>query len=104
LPIGVTVACPGLVRTPLAEGMLSLAQNDDALAEYLPANRSTEQLEQLRAGLESVIATVMEPEAAAEHILAAVEADQLYALTHGDIGDGVRDRVEGILAALDARS
>ncbi|MGH3974087.1 MAG: SDR family oxidoreductase [Pseudonocardiaceae bacterium] len=103
LPIGVTVACPGLVRTPLGEGMLTLTQNDDAWGAHLP-DMSREQREQVRAGLEPVLATVMEPEVAAEHILAAVEADQLYALTHGDIGDGVRHRVEGILAALDARS
>ncbi len=105
LPIGVTVACPGLVRTPLGEGLLALVQKyDDGLVEYLPADLSREQREQLRAGFEPVLATIMEPEVAAEHILAAVEANQLYALTHGDIGDGVRHRVEGILAALDARS
>ncbi|MGB6163262.1 MAG: SDR family NAD(P)-dependent oxidoreductase [Pseudonocardiaceae bacterium] len=54
LSIGVTVACPGYLRTPLAE-----------------------------------------------RILAAVEADRLYALTHGDIEDGARRRAQGILAALD---
>lgn len=35
---------------------------------------------------------------------AAVEADRLYALTHGDFEDGARHRAEGILAALDDRS
>lgn len=101
LPIGVTVACPGLVRTPLGEGIVTWAQKyDDGLVEYL----SREQREQLRADLESVLATIIEPEVAAEHILAAVEADQLYALTHGDVGDGIRHRFEAILAALDARS
>lgn len=104
LPIGVTVACPGLVRTPLGEGISTWAQKYDAgLAEHLPADLSLEQRQQLQADLESLLATIMEPVVAAEHIIAAVEADQLYALTHGDVGDGVRHRLEGILAALDAR-
>ncbi|MGH3820073.1 MAG: SDR family NAD(P)-dependent oxidoreductase [Pseudonocardiaceae bacterium] len=74
LPIGVTVACPAYVRTPLAEGM---------------STRMT--------------STIMEPEAAAERILAAVDTHRFYALTHGDVEDRVRRRAEGILAALDDR-
>jgi NAD(P)-dependent dehydrogenase (short-subunit alcohol dehydrogenase family) len=105
LPIGVTVACPGFVRTPLAEGLLTLVQADDgAWNEHLPANLSMEQMQQmdqLRAALKREAATIMEPEVAADRILAAVEADRLYALTHGDFEDGVRHRAEGILAALD---
>ncbi|MGH3811451.1 MAG: SDR family NAD(P)-dependent oxidoreductase [Pseudonocardiaceae bacterium] len=101
LPIGVTVACPGFVRTPLAEGLVTLAQaEDDVLTEHLPADMSMEQMKQLRAELKRGIATMMEPEVAAEHILAAVQADRLYALTHGDFENGVRHRAEGILAAL----
>jgi hypothetical protein len=40
----------------------------------------------------------------AERILAAVEADRLYALTHGDFENHVRHRAEGILAALASQS
>ncbi|MEO7195403.1 MAG: SDR family NAD(P)-dependent oxidoreductase [Pseudonocardiaceae bacterium] len=102
LPIGVTVACPGYVRTPLAERITTLLQTgDDAqLAQHLPVGLSADQVEQMRTGLAAGLATMMEPDVAAERILAAVEADQLYALTHGDIGDGARHRAEGILAAL----
>lgn len=104
LPIGVTVACPGYVRTPLAEGLAALVQADnDAWSEHVPAELSTEQREQLRARLKRGIATMMEPEVAAESILAAVEADQLYALTHDDFEDSIRHRAEGILAALNNR-
>lgn len=103
LPIGVTVVCPGYVRTPLTEAMFTLLQaGDDAqLAERLPAGLSVEHREQVAARLEEGMATMMEPDVAAERILAAVEADRLYALTHGDIEDGARRRAEGILAALD---
>ncbi len=104
LPIGVTVACPGYVRTPLVEGLATLVEaDDDAWTEHLPAELSKEQREQVRATLKRGIATVMEPEVAAERILAAVEADQLYALTHGDFDDRIRHRAEGILAALDGQ-
>jgi NAD(P)-dependent dehydrogenase (short-subunit alcohol dehydrogenase family) len=99
VPIGVTVACPGLVRTPMTEGLFTLAQaNDDTLAEHLPAHLL---MEQLRASLERMIANPIEPEVVAERILVAVETDRLYALTHDDFEDHVRHRTEGILAALD---
>ncbi len=91
MPIGVTVACPGFVRTPLAESLAALAQaDDDMLTEHLPANMPIKQMEQLAAQLKRGIATMIEPQVAAERILAAVEADRLYALTHGDFEDGVR--------------
>lgn len=105
LPIGVTVVCPGFVRTPLAEGLLAFAHMDDeTLATRLPGELSMDQMKQLRAGLERAVPTVMEPEDAAERILAAVESDRLYALTHGDLDGMIRQRAEGILAALDDRS
>jgi NAD(P)-dependent dehydrogenase (short-subunit alcohol dehydrogenase family) len=101
LPIGVTVACPGFVRTPLAQGLVTLAQaDDDALADHLPADLSMQQRNQLRAMLQRGIATIIEPEVATQRILAAVEADRLYALTHSDFEDDIRHRAEGILAAL----
>jgi NAD(P)-dependent dehydrogenase (short-subunit alcohol dehydrogenase family) len=101
LSIGVTMACPGFVRTPLAQGLVALAQaDDDALADHLPADLSVQQRGHLRAMLQRGIATIIEPEVAAERIPAAVETDRLYALTHGDFEDNVRYRAEGILAAL----
>lgn len=98
LSIGVTVACPALVRTPMTEGMFTLAQaDDDVLTEHLSPHLSRPQL---RANLQRMIANPMAPAVAAERILAAVETDRLYALTHGDFHDSVRQRAEGILAAL----
>jgi hypothetical protein len=52
--------------------------------------RSSGQMKQLWAELKRGIATMMEPQVVAEYILAVVEADRLYALTHGDFEDGVR--------------
>ncbi|MBV8992421.1 MAG: SDR family NAD(P)-dependent oxidoreductase [Pseudonocardiales bacterium] len=101
LPIGVTVVCPGLVRTPLGQRVIALAQaDDDGWAEQAPAGMPREQIQQLQAAIQDLLATLLEPEVAAARILAAVEANRLYELTHGDQGDAARHRVEGILAAL----
>src|SRR5262249_15447709 len=101
LPIGVTVVCPGLVRTPLGESVMALAQaDDDGWAEQAPVGVPGDQTQQLRATLQGLLVTLLEPEVAAERILAAVEANRLYELTHGDLEDQARHRVEGILAAL----
>jgi NAD(P)-dependent dehydrogenase (short-subunit alcohol dehydrogenase family) len=98
LRIGVTVACPGLVRTPLGERLIALVQADPAGAEHAPApGRSAAEV---RALLQRLMATLIEPEVAAERILTAVEADRLHALTHGDPDDDARRRVEVMLAAL----
>ena len=61
MPIGVTVACPGFVRTPLAEGLVALAQADDDVLtdQLLPADMSREQMELLWAQLKRGIATMM---------------------------------------------
>ena len=98
LSIGVTVVCPGLVRTPLSRPMLALAESstDAELSRRLSGRLPAPSLEQLRA----VTADVIEPDVAAARILAAVEADSLYGLTHPDMGGSVRRRLEGILAAL----
>ena len=101
LQIGVTVVCPGLMRTSQTEGLLTLAQaDDDTAAEQLPADLPKERRQQLQATLQGMITTIMEPSVAAERILAAVQADRFYALTHGDLRNGARRRAEGILAAL----
>lgn len=101
LPIGVTVVCPGLVRTPLGKRVIALAQaDDDGWAEQAPAGVPMERTQRLRAAVQYLLLTIIEPEVAAERILAAVEANRLYELTHGDPDDRARHRVEGILAAL----
>lgn len=69
------------------------AQADPALAQITSAERTWALLQRL-------LSTIIEPEVAAERILTALEANRLYALTHGDPDDDARNRAEGILAAV----
>jgi hypothetical protein len=83
----------------MAESLFTSAQSDnDVLTEQLPAHLPREQR---RANIEHMIANLIEPDVAAQRILVAVETGRLYALTHGDVEGNVRQRAEGILAALD---
>ncbi|MDT5027694.1 MAG: hypothetical protein QOE61_4120 [Micromonosporaceae bacterium] len=76
-PIGVTVVCPGMVNTPVADRMgdhiheTGHHAGDDALA----------MLDLMQTGLR----TGMPPEAAAAAILAAVKANRLWVLPNGGV-------------------
>jgi NAD(P)-dependent dehydrogenase (short-subunit alcohol dehydrogenase family) len=95
--IGVTVLCPGFVRTRIGESgrnrptrygpapMLDPASPAGALAAYIA--------ERLQAGLE--------PSLVAERVLAAIAADQFYVFTHPEMRGEVDDRFAAIQAALD---
>lgn len=96
LPIGVTVVCPGFVRTPMAESTWDMTRTQE-LADRLGTNAD--------AILESIAETMrdmLEPDEAARRILTAVETDVLHALPSGDIADGARTRAQRILDAIDA--
>lgn len=68
LPIGVTIAYLGLVRTPLAERLITLTQaEDNGSAGQLPADIPRQRIQQLRAAFQSLLVTVLEPEVAAAH-------------------------------------
>jgi NAD(P)-dependent dehydrogenase (short-subunit alcohol dehydrogenase family) len=95
--IGVTVLCPGFVRTRIGESgrnrptrygpapTLDPASPAGALAAYIA--------ERLQAGLE--------PSLVAERVLAAIAADQFYVFTHPEMRGEIDDRFAAIQAALD---
>jgi NAD(P)-dependent dehydrogenase (short-subunit alcohol dehydrogenase family) len=95
--IGVSVLCPGFVRTRIGESgrnrptrygpapTLDPASPAGALAAYIA--------ERLQAGLE--------PSLVAERVLAAIAADQFYVFTHPEMRGEVDDRFAAIQAALD---
>lgn len=94
--IGVTVVCPGFVRTPMVAGTWDTAE----------AERWAEQFGEDSATILDVVQETMrdmlEPDEAARRILAAVEADQLHALPSGDVADGARSRAQRVLDAIAA--
>jgi NAD(P)-dependent dehydrogenase (short-subunit alcohol dehydrogenase family) len=100
LGIGVTVLCPGFVRTRIAEsarnrpGRYGPARTPDPTSAA--GRLSARQAELGRSGLD--------PAEVAAQTLAAIRADDLYVFTHTDAAwrDAVTGRLRAILAAMDA--
>ncbi|MFB9904453.1 SDR family oxidoreductase [Allokutzneria oryzae] len=102
--VGVTVACPGLVRTSLVADLLAAPDAEpgsavyESLAKSLPKDRPVEEF--LR-DMRELVSTAIDASTAAQRILSAVEKDLLYALPNGDLEDTARERAERVLSALD---
>lgn len=79
--IGVTVLCPGLVRTAMGE---------QAISQYGEARDGTN------------LARILEPAQVAEAALAGIERDQLFVAPSPGSRDRFVQRVERVLAAWDA--
>jgi NAD(P)-dependent dehydrogenase (short-subunit alcohol dehydrogenase family) len=75
--IGVTVVCPGMVNTPVADRMGEHMQETD----QHPGDAALAMLDLMCTGLR----TGMPPEAAAADVLAAVKANRLWALPNGHV-------------------
>ena len=88
--IGVTVVCPGFVRTHIAQA----GRNRPArYGPHLPSARSALLAERIRAGID--------PLEVAKRVVAAMREDELYVFTHPDFRAAVEARFESILAAFD---
>ena len=88
--IGVTVLCPGYVRTRIAEAGRNRQPRYGAPAAL---RRTAEVAERVRAGID--------PQAVAERVLAAIRNDELYVFTHPEYRPAVEARFAGILAGFD---
>ena len=93
LGIGVTVLCPGFVRTRIWE---STRNRPTRYGEAPPPSPLHKQLAELGAA-------GLEPEDVAAQVLAAIRANELYVFTHAgpDWRAEVQERFDGILAAMD---
>ena len=92
LPIGVSVLCPGLVQTQIFEAVRNRPpelRNDSAPNEFVGPTA-----DYLRAALPEG----MPPEDVAEQVLQAIRDRRLYVLTHEESLEGIRTRMENILA------
>jgi NAD(P)-dependent dehydrogenase (short-subunit alcohol dehydrogenase family) len=91
--IGVSVLCPGWVRTRINESARNRPENiGPAPAVRNPA--MTQVINQL-------IQSGMDPAAVAERVLAAIRSNDFYIFTHPEMREAVAGRFEGILAAFD---
>jgi NAD(P)-dependent dehydrogenase (short-subunit alcohol dehydrogenase family) len=88
--IGVSVLCPGFVRTNIADA----ARNRPA---ELGAPAVTDDTSPAAQMVRAAIAGGMPPEAVAEQVLAAVRENRFYILTHPETKPLVRERMEDIL-------
>jgi NAD(P)-dependent dehydrogenase (short-subunit alcohol dehydrogenase family) len=89
LGIGVTVLCPGWVRTRILE---SRRNRQDRYGPTPAQNRSRYPI---------LPDDAMDPQAVAVRLLAAMRNDDLYAFTHPEMRDALEERFRAILAACD---
>jgi NAD(P)-dependent dehydrogenase (short-subunit alcohol dehydrogenase family) len=95
--IGVSVLCPGYVRTRIGES------GRNRPARYGPAQTPdpASPAGLLIAHIAERLQSGLEPSQVAASVLAAIAADQLYVFTHPEMRDEVDGRFAVIQAALD---
>jgi NAD(P)-dependent dehydrogenase (short-subunit alcohol dehydrogenase family) len=94
LGIGVSVLCPGFVRTNILERARNRPQRYGPTPPPDTANP-------LYARFAELLRTGMDPADVAQRVLAAVRDDELYVFTHPEMRGAVEERFRAILAAFD---
>ncbi|HSZ36573.1 MAG TPA: SDR family NAD(P)-dependent oxidoreductase [Acidimicrobiales bacterium] len=90
--VGVSVLCPGFVRTRIAES----ARNRPAWAPE-PASENAEGAETLRTAISDMIASGIAPDAVADKVLEAVRTDTFYIRTHPELDAAIATRFTEII-------
>ncbi|MBV9758727.1 MAG: SDR family NAD(P)-dependent oxidoreductase [Alphaproteobacteria bacterium] len=98
LGIGVTVLCPGFVRTRIGES----GRNRPARYGAMPVPDPASKAGRLAAGVAEGVRTGMDPSAVAARVLSAIRADELYVFTHPEMRGELEARFAAVLAAMDA--
>ena len=88
-PVGVSVLCPGFVRTRIAE-------SERNRPPWAPG-RDVPGADELRGAVRSMVDGGIEAAAVAERVIDAVRADTFYILTHPELDDAVATRFEDIM-------
>lgn len=88
--IGVTVLCPGFVRTRIA-----------AAGRNRPPRYGAPTASPRTSAVAESVRTGIDPKAVADRVLAAIRDDELYVFTHPEYRQAVEARFAGILAAFD---
>jgi NAD(P)-dependent dehydrogenase (short-subunit alcohol dehydrogenase family) len=95
--IGVTVLCPGFVRTRIGESGRNRPERYGATQTPDPESPAGLLLAQIAARLKAGL----DPADVAARVLAAIREDELYVFTHPEMRDEVEERFAAIMAAMD---
>jgi NAD(P)-dependent dehydrogenase (short-subunit alcohol dehydrogenase family) len=95
--IGVTVLCPGFVRTRIGESGRNRPERYGATQTPDPASPAGLLLAQITELLQSGL----DPSDVAARVLAAIREDELYVFTHPEMRGELENRFAAIMAAMD---
>jgi NAD(P)-dependent dehydrogenase (short-subunit alcohol dehydrogenase family) len=90
--IGVTLLCPGLVNTRIYESERNRPDN------LRPASGIAAEIPELQAVAADLYAHALSPEAVAEQVFEAIQAERLYQITSNQYDDAIREREDALLA------
>src|SRR5215471_17205982 len=94
--IGVTVLCPGFVRTRIAESGRNRPQRYGPTHTPDPATPAGA----VAAQISELVQSGLDPSVVAARVIAAIREDELYAFTHPQMRADVEARLATILAAM----
>jgi NAD(P)-dependent dehydrogenase (short-subunit alcohol dehydrogenase family) len=89
-PVGVSVLCPGFVRTRIAE-------SERNRPEWAVADHEVPGADELRGAVQSLVDGGIPAEAVAERVIDAVRNDTFYILTHPELDAAITTRFDDIL-------
>lgn len=92
--IGVSILCPGFVRTSILES----ARNRP---ERYGVATPTDTANPLYPRFAELVRTGMDPADVARRVVAAIQNDELYVFTHPEMRGALEERFRAILAAFD---
>ena len=97
LGIGVSVLCPGFVRTRISESGRSRPERYGPARTPDPASPAGA----LTAQIAELVQSGLDPSYVATQVLAAIREDKLYVFTHPEMRAEVEERFAAVLAAMD---
>jgi NAD(P)-dependent dehydrogenase (short-subunit alcohol dehydrogenase family) len=97
--VGVSVFCPGFVRSNLIE---SEKMRPASLANEVEKPSTQTPSPQDEAMMRKFMAAAMDPVYAGEQVLAGIRRNDLYIFTHQEFAQPIRERMEALLAAFPA--
>ena len=97
LGIGVTVLCPGFVRSRISDSQRNRPARYGTRQHPDPASAAGA----MASRIAELVQSGLDPSAVAARTLAAIRADELYVFTHAAMRAGAAERFAAILAAMD---